>query len=133
MPFLVKMISFGQKIIFDEFFWVKITTFIKYFQEDPDKAWIRITYYECNNKRMNYDSNRDNVDLFFDEMNRPQERVIFTRSFKKKFGNYDFESKFQKFEYLSVCGCFFRVLVICSEKRFRILKNSNFWNLDSKS
>ena len=24
---------------------------------------------------MNYDSNRDNVDLFFDEMNRPQETV----------------------------------------------------------
>jgi len=53
----------------DEYFTVSGPIFLT---EDPEKAWIRITYYECNNKRMNYDSNRDNVDLFFDEMNRPQ-------------------------------------------------------------
>ena len=131
MPFLVKMISFGQNIIFDEIFWVKITTFIKYFQEDPDKAWIRITYYECNNKRMNYDSNRDNVDLFFDEMNRPQERVIFTRSSKNsKIMILSRNSESSNFKN---SGVVFRRFVINSGIRFRVLKNSNFWNLDSKS
>ena len=34
---------------------------------------------------MNYDSNRDNVDLFFDEMNRPQETVIIGSFFPGHF------------------------------------------------
>ena len=42
------------------------------FQEQPEKPWTTITYYECNNKQATYDTVKPEITFYYKSTQKPK-------------------------------------------------------------